>query len=225
MLMMMLNAFDLDEVEKETIVDSILDWRDEDDFHRLNGAESDYYQSLEPPYKCKNADFDDIGELLLVKGVTPDLFNGRLDKIVTVQGLTSSAAMPPGAATRAVPPGSRPMLNAPGIRFARSSKININAAPEEVLLALPLMTEETVAAIRAFRNEKDFVSLTEVQEVVGPEIFGAISPYIDLTNSPFYVIHANGRINGSSVRRTVHARVEIDPRYSKRYRILQWIDA
>lgn len=217
MLMMMLNGFDLDEVEKETIVDSIMDWRDADDLHRLNGAESDYYQSLPEPYACKNADFDSIEELRLVKGVTPEIFNDRLEKIVTVQGATSGAT-PPG-----MPP--RPGANRPGVRASSGSRININAAPRQVLLALPLMTDEAVAAIYTFRKEKDFKSLTEVQEVVGPEIFAAISPYIDLTESPLYVIHAKGMVNGSPARRTVHARVEIDARYPNRYRILQWVDA
>src|SRR5262249_51940760 len=40
------------------ITDSILDWIDPDDLHRLNGAESDYYMSLSPPYTAKNGPFD-----------------------------------------------------------------------------------------------------------------------------------------------------------------------
>ena len=48
------------------IVDSILDWKDKDNLHRLNGAEDDYYQSLPKPYKAKNADFDSLEELSLI---------------------------------------------------------------------------------------------------------------------------------------------------------------
>ena len=62
---------------RDIVVDSILDWRDPDDFSRLNGAENDYYQSLKEPYYCKNGNLDSIEELLLVRGVTPDLFYGR----------------------------------------------------------------------------------------------------------------------------------------------------
>jgi type II secretory pathway component PulK len=61
---------------RDIIVDSIQDWRDPNDEHRLNGAESDYYEALPVPYKAKNADFDSVEELLLVKGVTPELFWG-----------------------------------------------------------------------------------------------------------------------------------------------------
>ena len=56
---------------RDVVIDSILDWRDPDDFIRINGAENDYYQSLKEPYNCKNGNLDSIEELLLVRGVTP----------------------------------------------------------------------------------------------------------------------------------------------------------
>lgn len=62
--------------EAETISDSIVDWRDEDDFHGPSGAESEYYEGLDRPYQAKNSAFDSIEELLLVRGVTEDLFYG-----------------------------------------------------------------------------------------------------------------------------------------------------
>lgn len=57
--------------------DSVLDWIDQDDEHRMNGAESDYYLGLPRPYVAKNTPFDSLEELLLVKGVTPELFYGH----------------------------------------------------------------------------------------------------------------------------------------------------
>ena len=84
MLMMILNSFDLEEQDKNTIADSILDWRDKDNLHRLNGAEDDYYLSLPEPYESKDGDFDTIEELLFVKGVSPEIFNGGLNKMVTI---------------------------------------------------------------------------------------------------------------------------------------------
>jgi hypothetical protein len=62
--------------EQDTIADSILDWIDKDDQHRINGAESDYYQSLNPAYPAKNGPLDSLEELLQIKGVTPELFFG-----------------------------------------------------------------------------------------------------------------------------------------------------
>jgi type II secretory pathway component PulK len=60
----------------EDIVNSILDWLDPDDNPRDNGAESDYYQTLTPPYNAKNGPLDSLDELLLVKGVTAEILYG-----------------------------------------------------------------------------------------------------------------------------------------------------
>ena len=65
--------------ERDTIVDSILDWIDKDNRHRVNGAESDYYEGLSPAYSAKNGLLDSLGELLRIKGVTPELFYGSED--------------------------------------------------------------------------------------------------------------------------------------------------
>ncbi len=71
--------FDLagvDNTEVDTIADSIFDWRDPNDLFLLNGAEEDYYQSLDKPYSCKDGPFEAIEELLLVKGMTPEILYG-----------------------------------------------------------------------------------------------------------------------------------------------------
>jgi len=41
-----------------------------------NGAKDSYYTGLNPPYYCKNGPMDDINEMLLVNGVTPEIFWG-----------------------------------------------------------------------------------------------------------------------------------------------------
>ncbi|HEV3444715.1 MAG TPA: hypothetical protein VG099_08740, partial [Gemmataceae bacterium] len=61
----------------DEIANSIIDWIDADDTPRPNGAESDYYGSLSPPYQAKNGPLDSIEELLFVKGVTPQLLYGN----------------------------------------------------------------------------------------------------------------------------------------------------
>ncbi len=59
------------------IADAILDWIDEDDTARDYGAESEYYQSLNPPYLPRNGPISSLDELLLVAGVTPRLLYGE----------------------------------------------------------------------------------------------------------------------------------------------------
>ena len=61
------------ETPVKPLVDSLLDWRDGDDRVSSNGAESDYYRTLAVPYRCKNAPFDTVEELLMVHG-----FNGQI---------------------------------------------------------------------------------------------------------------------------------------------------
>ena len=61
------------------MVDSILDWRDPDELKRGHGAENDYYRKRRPPYTAKNGFFDSPEELLLVRGMTADLFYGHDD--------------------------------------------------------------------------------------------------------------------------------------------------
>jgi general secretion pathway protein K len=67
------------------IAASIIDWRDEDDEPEENGAESGYYLTLDPPYPCKNEDFEVLEELLLVKGMSQEVFDKVKDKI-TIYG-------------------------------------------------------------------------------------------------------------------------------------------
>jgi type II secretory pathway component PulK len=56
---------------------SIVDWIDADSNSQPGGAESDYYQGMNPPYAAKNGPLDSLEELLLVKGITPELLFGQ----------------------------------------------------------------------------------------------------------------------------------------------------
>ncbi len=71
--------------QAQEIAASILDWRDEDDVLNAGGAETRYYRSFSPPYEPKNADLDTLEELLLIKGVTPEVFL-KVQPYVTVDG-------------------------------------------------------------------------------------------------------------------------------------------
>ncbi len=63
-------------VDMSPISDAIRDWIDPDDNTLLNGAESDYYLGLKPAYESKNGPIDDLSELLLIRGVTPEMYWG-----------------------------------------------------------------------------------------------------------------------------------------------------
>ncbi len=74
----------------DAIADAILDWIDADDTPREQGAESEFYGSLQPAYTPRNAPPASIEELLLVRGVTPELLFG-LDAVKMGYSSSSSA--------------------------------------------------------------------------------------------------------------------------------------
>ncbi len=141
------------------IADSIQDWIDPDDNPRLAGAESDYYQSLNPPYYAKNAPIDDLSELLLVKGIAehPEIYWG-------------------GSATNHVPAAFQRKLgfvNSPfqaadypfGLKDIftplSTGRININTADANVLQMLPGVDETTAQNIIKLRAGPDGADGTE----------------------------------------------------------------
>ncbi|MBN2314098.1 MAG: type II secretion system minor pseudopilin GspK [Sedimentisphaerales bacterium] len=75
------------------LVSSMIDWIDRDDqvtslpFIRFGakGAESSYYKKLKPSYACKNDLLETTEELLLVKGMTPEIYD-RINDYITVYG-------------------------------------------------------------------------------------------------------------------------------------------
>ncbi len=68
---------DLEVENAEELLAALLDWRDADSDIRENGAENEYYNTLEPPYSAKNGPFDSIEELLLVKGFSAAILYGE----------------------------------------------------------------------------------------------------------------------------------------------------
>jgi general secretion pathway protein K len=100
--------FGLNEGKINEIVDSIKDWIDADDEFTGGGVENSYYSSLDPPYKAKNSPIDCIEELLMVKGVTKELFYGTKEKAGLAAYITADS----------------------------DGMININTAPKMVLRSL-----------------------------------------------------------------------------------------
>ncbi|NMC20234.1 MAG: general secretion pathway protein GspK, partial [Thermogutta sp.] len=91
----------------EDVADAIMDWIDADDEPREFGAEVDYYSSLSPAYAPKNGPLETVEELLLVRGVTPDLLfgadrnrNGLVDPGETVPDTLSALGVNDATAYR-----------------------------------------------------------------------------------------------------------------------------
>lgn len=61
------------EAEAKQLAGAISDWRDSDDFTSDHGAESDYYQRLQPPYRPRNGNIRNWQELAYLRGMSPEL--------------------------------------------------------------------------------------------------------------------------------------------------------
>ena len=92
MRLLTLPEFGFDERKAGDIADAIKDWIDADsDITAPGGAETSYYATLNPPYAAKNLPLDCIEELLMIKGITKELFTGTkerpgLSQFVTIYG-------------------------------------------------------------------------------------------------------------------------------------------
>lgn len=172
----------------DTVVDSMADWRDADDLVRLHGAENDYYQSLASPYKPANADFQTLEELLRVKGITPQVLygDGKTKGIIDLLTVHS-----------------------------KTQAINPNAAPREVLMALPGMTREAVDAILALREVRD-ITVQELPGIVGPT-YSLMAPYLATAAAGAFSVVATGRAGPGAPGYSLRATVMIDNDNKVRY--------
>ena len=174
----LLGALGIEGTTLDTIADSILDWIDKDDLHRLNGAESDYYLSLPNPYKAKNGKFETLEELLLVKGVTREILYGDGKKKGLIDFLTVFG----------------------------TGKININAASKEVLMAIPGMTADMVEEIINYRQKQEIKIIQEIGGSV-VQNQALMAPYITTAQGNIFTIESSGYKekpqSGYAIRTTV----------------------
>jgi general secretion pathway protein K len=194
----------------DVVVDSILDWRDTNDFYRANGAENDYYLSLKDPYYCKNGNLDSIEELLLIRGVTPDLYHGKKG---TSQGEEGSA--------------DRVGLKDIFSIYSLGEQVDINSATPLVMnmvLGIPREVSQQMVTAREekpFENQQDL--LNRVPEL-GPFI-GEIGRLIVYRSAlPYYTIESRAKLKDGPSIQGLKAIVKIDPREKEGYKIVQWVD-
>jgi hypothetical protein len=75
----------------DPMLDCLEDWQDENDEHRLNGAESDDPFYKKRGYECKNAPVDMVDELLLIKNWNEEILYGTQADVITDERITGIA--------------------------------------------------------------------------------------------------------------------------------------
>ncbi len=175
-----------------SLIPAVIDWVDYDDevtylpfIKRENeGAESNYYMGIMDPYKCKNAPFETLSELLLVKGMTPEIFHG-------VAGDNSRNMEPVD--------GIGQYLTVYG-----DGKININEASPMVLLSLSDQMSPALAnSIVEQRKIKRFVSVGQLQNVPGmtPRVYQSVRELITVKpGERYYNVTVTG-VAGQFIRK------------------------
>lgn len=204
-----------DPFEPESFVCTLKDWMDSEDDDALtclNGAESDYYQSLTPPYPCRNGPIPHIGELMRIRGMTADLFYGLPNERGISDHITAyrmGDALPMGLAGR----------------------ININTAEQPVLAAmLPSGREDLARALVDYRVEMsdakyihDLSSPSWYKQVPGLQGV-VVDPHLITLSSDLFRIRASARMDLLSVTATALVRREVDPVTGKYgCKILTWL--
>jgi general secretion pathway protein K len=196
---------------RDVVVDSILDWRDPDDFYRINGAENEYYQSLKEPYNCKNGNFDSIDELLLVRGVTRDLFYGKKGGNEGEEGVTDSRV------------GMKDIFSI----YAVGEQIDINSASLPVLRTILGLPNEIARRIISAREEKAFQNQQDLLLRV-PEFSSFIGDAMKLivfqSMIPYYTIEAKAKNGEGKSVRGVKTIVKVDLKEKEGYKVIQWVD-
>jgi general secretion pathway protein K len=173
------------------LVNAILDWIDPDDRTRIQGAESDVYQSYWPehPYTAKNGPIDDLSEMLLIRGVTPETYYGTDSTNFQFYGFNPQAR-------RGAPPPEIIGLTKLFTPIS-SGRININTASAEVLQVIPGLTPEMAQGIVSARTgEPDpmglsgpYRSVDQVRRVPEVNLLAArsVSQFCDVRSRTFEV--------------------------------------
>ncbi len=66
--------------EAEAIAEAVIDWMDQDsEITGFGGAESDYYEQLNPPVSIANGPLVSVTELQVIKGMRPEIYNKLTD--------------------------------------------------------------------------------------------------------------------------------------------------
>ncbi|MCP4611398.1 MAG: general secretion pathway protein GspK [Planctomycetes bacterium] len=175
-----------------SLIPAIIDWVDYDDevtflpfIKRENeGAESNHYMDLIDPYKCKNAPFETLNELLLVKGMTPVIFHGqaadKTQNIEPVQGIQQY------------------------LTIYGDGKININEASPMVILSLSeKMSPPLAQSIVEQRKIKRFGSVGQLQNVPGmtPQVYNSVREFITVKpKERYYNVTVTG-VAGQFIRK------------------------
>ena len=209
-LFLLLSALGVEPDRAQLIASAIADWRTPLPVGQASPFDAFYLQQ-NPSFMAAHASFEEIEDLLLVRGMTPDLFYGTWERDDSLQ--------PPRLTQRI---GLRDCVS-----IYANGLLDVNTTPLPVLVAsgLPLDAAEAVVQQRKVQPFTDLGALHAFTQNMGPNgrrlMLGGIS---------IFTIRATARPRTpggqlSDMRRTISALVKLSPPDSgELFQILRWYD-
>jgi len=178
----------------QDVADAVTDWNTAATKASSDGAETDYYNGLQEPYDAKNQPYETVEEMLLVKGITPDVLYGYdLNRDGVVTDAERQAAQSSGLITSATndsrgifryltvySSGGKALANAPGgaapggAATTTVGLVNVNTASENVLMALGLTQSQADSLITA-RADSALADASSVSTALGGGVSNTIA--------------------------------------------------
>jgi DNA uptake protein ComE-like DNA-binding protein len=151
---------------------AIIDYRDPDQTVTPNGAELAEYAAMQPPYMPRDGPFRTPRELLMVRGLSRELFLGE---DVNQNGLLDpdeddgSESYPSDNQNGVLDAGWAGMItinsSVRNLNAAGQERVNIKEASETALAAVPGLTAELAKAIVQYRGQNQFNNLADLLDV------------------------------------------------------------
>ncbi len=206
-LLRLLAALGVAPVQAVEITRAILDWRGVAPPDRITEFDR-YYLSLTPSFRAPHASFQEIEELLLVKGMTPDLFYGTVARDAQGQwrpldGLADCVTV-----------------------YGESGPVDANTAPAPVLTAMGL-SPQTVDLVRRVRQVQPFRSIEQLRGLGLPF---EVMTRLGVGGGRFFTLRSTARLRASDgklsdLTRSVGATVAWGGSSSgESFRVLRWQD-
>jgi general secretion pathway protein K len=209
-LFRLLLALDVAPDRAQLITQAAIDWRTPSP----NGQPTPFdlfYLQQNPSFMSPHASFNDIEEILLVQGVTPDLFYGTWDRDDRVQ--------PPRLVQRI---GLRDCIS-----VYSNGNLDVNTTPLPVLMAIGL-APDAAAAIVQQRNLQPFPNYGAVRAFT--QKMGPAAGRIVIGGASMFTLRATARPRSaggvlSDMKRTCSAVIKLSPPDTGLlYQILRWYD-
>jgi DNA uptake protein ComE-like DNA-binding protein len=146
---------------------AIINWHGGD--ATANAAEAQYYAGLQPPYQPRNGPFQTVRELLMVRGVTPELLLGKDIHQNGLLGDIGENGNDDNASIDSADLGWAGNLtvdsSVQNVDAAGDARVNIQTADENSLMAIQGITSPIAKAIVAYRGQHQFQSIADLLDV------------------------------------------------------------